>query len=176
MRVFVLGAGASRHAGYPLAAELGNQLAAWINTTPSGLGYQPCLAQVVDLDSSLDNFEPILADLMTPTPHSPADLLGVRRHYLLHDLQEAIREYFETIRSTSAPLYDELSRHLLPGDKVITFNYDLAIERALHTAGLWNIKSGYGFSIADGSVARLHLESPDRAGALPQTPSRTKST
>jgi hypothetical protein len=162
MRVFVLGAGASLHAGYPLAAELGNRLGAWISTTSSGREYQPCLAQVIDLYGSLDKFEPILADLMTPTPGSPADLLGVVRHYLLHNLQEAVREYFETIRSTPAPLYDELSRHLLPGDKVVTFNYDLAIERALHTAELWNVESGYGFPIVDGcqrspvEVLKLH--------------------
>jgi hypothetical protein len=30
---------------------------------------------------------------------------------------------------------------------VIAFNYDLGVERALHTAGLWDIKTGYGFSI-----------------------------
>ena len=162
MRVFVLGAGASRHAGYPLAAALGNRLAAWINTLSSEHAYQYYLAQVVDLYGSLDNFESILADLMTCPPGSRAVSLGARRPLLLDNLQEAVREYFDFIRSTPAPLYDELSSHLLSGDKVITFNYDLAIERALHSAGLWNIKSGYGFPIADGcqrspvEVLKLH--------------------
>jgi len=34
MRVFVLGAGASRHAGYPLASDMGNCLATWIKPYP----------------------------------------------------------------------------------------------------------------------------------------------
>jgi hypothetical protein len=162
MTVFVLGAGASLHAGYPLAAELGNVLRAWINTLSPEHDYQYGMAQVVDLYGSLDNFESILADLMTCPPGSRAASLGAMRPLLLYNLQEAVRDYFDVIRSAPAPLYDELSRHLFPGDKVITFNYDLAFERALHGAGLWDIKSGYGFRIADAcqpspvEVLKLH--------------------
>ena len=69
------------------------------------------------------------------------------RPYLLSNLKETIRDYFDSIRSAPAPLYDELARILRPGDIVITFNYDLGIERALRAAGKWDIKTGYGFSI-----------------------------
>jgi len=68
MRVFVLGAGASFHAGYPLAAEMGKRLAAWIDTLPSDHQYRSCLNQIADLYGTLDDFETILADLMTCTP------------------------------------------------------------------------------------------------------------
>jgi hypothetical protein len=161
MRVFVLGAGASRHAGYPLAAEMGNCLAAWVNTLPSEHKYRSCLEQIVDLYGGLHNFEAILADLMTCPPGSRAAGLGVKLPYLLSDLKEALRDYFDTIRSTPAPLYDKLAHVLRPGDLVITFNYDLGVERALHTAGLWDIKTGYGFAIEDGEpspvgVLKLH--------------------
>ena len=162
MRVVVLGAGASRHAGYPLAAEMGNCLAAWINTLSSEHQYRLCLAQITELYGGLGNFESILADLMTATPGSRAAGLGVRRPYLLSDLKEALRDHFDSIRSTPAPLYNGLARVLRPGDSVITFNYDLGVERALRTAGLWDIKTGYGFLIENGDqpspveVLKLH--------------------
>ncbi len=157
MRVFVLGAGSSRHAGYPLAAEMGNCLAAWVNTLSSEHQYRRCLEQIVDLYGGLHNFEAILADLMTCQPGSRAAGLGVTLTYL----QEALRDYFDTIRSTPAPLYDKLARVLRRSDLVITFNYDLGVERALHAAGLWDVKTGYGFPIEDGEpspveVLKLH--------------------
>jgi hypothetical protein len=86
----------------------------------------------------------------------------VARPYLLSDLKEVIRDQFDVIRSAPSPLYDRLARVLRPGDAVITFNYDLGVERALRATGLWNVKSGYGFSIEDGEtpspveVLKLH--------------------
>ena len=162
MRVFVLGAGASLHAGYPLAGNMGNRLAAWINTLPTDHVHRGCLQQNVDVYGTLDSFETILADLMTCPPGSKAAALGVARPYLLRNLEEAIRDYFDAIRSTPAPLYDRLARILRPGDLVITFNYDLGVERALRAVGLWDIKTGYGFSIGNGEqrtpveVLKLH--------------------
>jgi hypothetical protein len=161
MRVFVLGAGASHDAGYPLAAEMGKGLAAWITTLSSEHKYRSCLDQIAGLYGELDDFEAILADLMTCPPGSRAAGLGVKLPYLLSDLKEALRDYFDTIRSTPAPLYDKLARVLRRGDSVITFNYDLGVERALHAAGLWDVKCGYGFLIEDGEpspveVLKLH--------------------
>ena len=147
MRVFILGAGASHHAGYPLAAAMGKCLAAWINTLPAEHQYRSCLEQISELYGGLENFESILADLMTATPGSRAASLGVTRPYLLSDLKEALRDHFDSIRSAPAPLYDKLARVLRQGDLVITFNYDLGVERALRAAGLWDIRTGYGFSI-----------------------------
>jgi hypothetical protein len=161
MRVFVLGAGASRDAGYPLAAEMGRRLAAWGGTVPPEHAYRSSLEEIADLYGGLDDFEPILADLMTCPPGSRAAGLGVKRPYLLSDLQEALRDCFDTIRSKPAPLYDKFARILRRGDVVITFNYDLGVERALHAAGLWDITTGYGFLIEDGppspvEVLKLH--------------------
>jgi hypothetical protein len=42
---------------------------------------------------------------------------------------------------------------LTPGDAVITFNYDVALDRALKRSGKWTIRDGYGFEIE-----RLGLE------------------
>lgn len=161
MRVFVLGAGASLHAGYPLAAAMGNCLAAWIDTLPPEHQYRSCLEQIAELYGGLENFESILADLMTAAPGSRAASLGVTRPYLLSDLKEALRDHFDFIRSAPAPLYDKLARVLRQGDLVITFNYDLGVERALRAAEMWNIRTGYGFSIEGGEpspaeVLKLH--------------------
>ncbi len=142
MRVFILGAGASIHAGYPSAAEMGNRLADWINSLPVDSVYHYYLDQVVNLYGALDNFETVLTDLMTCPSGSRAATLGAMRPLLLDSLQEAIRDYFNVIRSGSAPLYDELANLLLPGDTIITFNYDLGIERALRTTWLWDIQRG----------------------------------
>ena len=141
---------------------MGNCLAAWIDTLPPEHQYRSCLEQIAELYGRLENFESILADLMTAAPGSRAATLGVTRPYLLSNLKEALRDHFDSIRSTPAPLYDEFARVLHPGDLVITFNYDLSIERALHAAGLWDIRTGYGFSIEDGEqpspveVLKLH--------------------
>lgn len=162
MRVFVLGAGASLHAGYPLAAQMGNCLAAWINTLPLEHRYRSRLEQVSELYGGLEDFERILADLMTTTPGSRASNLGVKPPYLLSGLKEALRDYFDSIRSAPAPLYDLLARVLRQDDVVITFNYDLGVERALRAAGLWDIGTGYGFAIEDAEqpspvkVLKLH--------------------
>jgi len=141
---------------------MGHCLAAWINSLPREHQYRACLQQIADVYGALDNFEVVLADLMTCPPGSRAASLGVVRPYLLSDLKEAIRDHFDVIRTAPAPLYDGLARVLCSGDTVITFNYDLGIERALHEAGLWDIKTGYGFSIEDGEtpspveVLKLH--------------------
>jgi hypothetical protein len=141
--------GASWHAGYPLAAGLGKSLATWINALPTADEHHICLKQITEIYGAPDDFERILADLMTCPLGSPAEALESTRPYLLSNLKEAIRDYFDSIRSAPARLYDKLVQILRPGDTVITFNYDLGIERALRAAGKWDINNGYGFSIGD---------------------------
>jgi len=94
----------------------------------------------------MDDFESILADLMTGSQGSLASKTDIRRPDL-NLLKEALRECFDSIRRRPAPLYERLAKLLRPGDKVITFNYDMAIERALRASGLWSVGSGYGFTI-----------------------------
>lgn len=133
---------------------MGICLAEWINTLPSEHKYRVLLRQIVDVYGALDNFEVILADLMMCPPGSRAESLGVTRPDL-SDLKEAIRDYFDTIRSMPAPLYDGFARVVRFGDTIITFNYDLGVEHALRAAGLWDIKTGYGFPIEDGEMPSL---------------------
>jgi hypothetical protein len=152
-RVVVLGAGASFHAGYPLAAGMGHCLATWINTLPADSEHHRCLQEITRTYGALDDFETILADLMTCRAGSKAEGLGTSRPYVLNGLKEAIRDHFAAIRSAPTVLYDQLAELLQPGDAVITFNYDLGIERALNVADKWNVSTGYGFTIGEAPKA-----------------------
>lgn len=152
MTTYVFGAGASRHAGYPLAAALGTRLAKWTEESlPPEHQYRAHIAQLKDLYSTLDNFEAIMTDLLQCPPGSPASTLPTSvRPYLIADIEEAIRECFDTIRPSPALLYDQLAQHhIQESDTVITFNYDLGIERSLRSAGRWEISDGYGFPITN---------------------------
>ncbi len=149
-RVVVLGAGASYDAGYPLAAQMGKCLAAWINTLPSESEHHWCLQEIANTYGTLDNFETILADLMTCPDGSKAEALGGCRPYVLSGLKQAITEHFAAIRvAASTALYDGLAGVLQYDDAVITFNYDLEIERALSATAKWNVSTGYGFQIGE---------------------------
>lgn len=79
-------------------------------------------------------------------------------------MRVAIGELFRSLRQEPAPSYERLAHEKAgPGDVVITFNYDVACERELKRAGLWEIGNGYGFSLncnaippSQVSVLKLH--------------------
>jgi hypothetical protein len=64
-------------------------------------------------------------------------------------LIEAMREWFADIhRDHEAPTYDQFAREIVqPGDHIITFNYDVALDACLRRAGKWCIGDGYGFPV-----------------------------
>jgi hypothetical protein len=71
---------------------------------------------------------------------------------------------FKSAREQTADLYERLvADRITACDNVLTFNYDLALERELQKARLWEINDGYGFSLGiDGTppsrvkVLKLH--------------------
>ncbi|MBS1855843.1 MAG: SIR2 family protein, partial [Acidobacteria bacterium] len=77
-----------------------------------------------------------------------ADTGGFYPQYLRSDLILALREFFyqtEQLR-TEPNAYESFAvRKACPHSSVITFNYDIALERALAKAGKWDIGDGYGF-------------------------------
>lgn len=155
MSVYVLGAGASRGAGYPLANELGNSLLEWAEH-PSA-NSELCVESIKELFErygDLANLEQILTDLDDCPPGSPVESLSrERRGRLRTYIRVAIGELFRSLRQGPAPSYERLAHDKArPGDVVITFNYDVACERELKRAALWEIGNGYGFSLNCSSI------------------------
>jgi hypothetical protein len=75
---------------------------------------------------------------------------GFYPQYLRSDLIGAFREFFYQIedRRRGPNAYDAFAdRKADSGSSVITFNYDVALERALATAGKWDVGDGYGFKL-----------------------------
>ncbi len=143
MRVFVLGAGASSHAGYPFAATLGEDLALWAERDDvEGFRYRD---QLRELKAEFGgNFEHILTVLREEKESG--------KRSAIPDLGSAISFFFNSIRNRPAELYDHFaSAHVSSGDVVITFNYDLAVERSLKAAEMWDVNDGYGKALAQGS-------------------------
>jgi hypothetical protein len=73
---------------------------------------------------------------------------GFYPQYLRGDLIGAFREFFyqkEELRA-QPNAYDTFTRRTAgPDSSIITFNYDIALERALAKAAKWDIGNGYGF-------------------------------
>jgi hypothetical protein len=67
MRAYIFGAGASKYAGYPLAAQLLQELSAWLDRSDSSVHWVPRarnrMVQVRETFGSLDDFEGILGKL-----------------------------------------------------------------------------------------------------------------
>jgi hypothetical protein len=77
-----------------------------------------------------------------------AALVGFYPQYLRSDLISAFHEFFyrteESRRGLNA--YNAFAEHRAGTEcSIITFNYDIALERALARAGIWDIGDGYGF-------------------------------
>jgi hypothetical protein len=156
MTTFVIGAGASLHAGYPLATELGNGLTDWLaaNRTEANDLYGENLRLLRKLYGDLHNLEQILTEIEECPPDSIASTMDdIARRNAIRNMRLMIPEYFRSLRERPASLYERLARkEVRPGDVVITLNYDLALERELKKAGLWEMGDGYGFSLGIGTL------------------------
>jgi|SRR6185312_780750 len=149
MRVYILGAGASLHAGYPLMKNLGHELAAWAASIPdSAMNMAFALAHHALAEwrdsSKLDNFEL----LMTA---GDAGELGIEFWPNIRaGMGILLAEFLNSLPRAPAVAYAALANSAASGDVFATFNYDIAFEKELARAGKWHLRDGYGFEIAAG--------------------------
>jgi hypothetical protein len=149
MTVYILGAGASVHAKYPLTNELGSRLIDWAAGPGVNEMCRVHLQELFEIYGDLRELEKILTDFDNESPDSKLRSYSrEHRGRLRTYFTISIAEYFRTLRLNRAPLYDRFVREKLrAGDVVISFNYDVACELALRRAGLWEMSDGYGFSL-----------------------------
>ena len=162
MTTYVFGAGASIHAGYPLAKDLGASLLAYADTyAPGNYIYWLDPAELRRLFPNTDeDFEGLISELEEPSPGSQIAGLPLRkRGAILAGIRNVLCEYFDSVRHRDASEYRRFaSERAREQDTIITFNYDVSLERELRSVGRWEISDGYGFDIC-----------PDR---LPRSPTK----
>jgi hypothetical protein len=158
MTVYVLGAGASYHAGYPLANSMGSQLSSWMKKQSNAVGFEsryPATAEFLEeMFGPVDNIEDlftkiqeVVTDWENGTPEQRAMRTAVANERGV--LVNAVRSWFGEIRQQGvAGAYQLFARRIVsPGDCIVTFNYDVALDRELKLAGKFEVGDGYGFHI-----------------------------
>jgi hypothetical protein len=152
---YVLGAGASRDAGYPFAADMGQGLLKWMEQAePEGIcDFEGAARSLRDTFEDAENIELLLtqidevAALRTNGAQSEKVFAAralIDRQALIH----GIRRWFEQIGQKHSSSYRCFAENVLQsGDSVITFNYDLSLDQGLKRAGLWAVGDGYGFDV-----------------------------
>ena len=154
--VYVFGAGASYHAGYPLASALGGPLLNEMLRSPDSW-HVAAAEYLSDHFGEPCDFEDWITRILSLRDAAKNDSnrgleyrrLGTRLGVLI----ESLSEWFRRIGNEStAPLYGEFADRIVhAGDVVITFNYDDALDRELKRAGKWDAFSqGYGFLLGNG--------------------------
>jgi hypothetical protein len=158
MITYVLGAGASYHAGYPLANSMGSELFHWMKKQVSATGYAarfPATAQFFEeLFGSVGNIEDLMTRMqkMIDDYEDGTSKQRATRSQVANErgvLVEAVRGWFAEIRQQDqAQAYQLFARNIIrSGDCIITFNYDVALDRELGLAGKFAVGDGYGFLI-----------------------------
>jgi hypothetical protein len=137
-RAFVLGAGASLHAGYPLCKDLLPKLIKWAEgNRPANCLYWIDRRELAGF-GPLDDVEEIVARVEKAEKPGP----------LLAGIREALCGYFDSLRTKDARLYRQFAGTVVqPGDTVISLNYDVSLDRELRRAQKWEISNGYGFPV-----------------------------
>lgn len=156
--VYVFGAGASYHAGYPLASSMGASLLNEMLRSSNHL-HVAAAEYLSDYFGEPGDFEDWITRIESrhAEVHNDPTAEGRREYQRLGNrlawLRTGISEWFGRIRDGSvANLYAEFANRIVrDGDVVITFNYDDALDRELKRTGKWDAFSqGYGFPIGNG--------------------------
>lgn len=151
--VYVLGAGASKHVGYPLASTMGAEMIAWMSTRDR---YRDTAEAIKETFGGAPNIEDVITaldDIITSLEGAKELEDRERRTLAAHQrskLAEVLPQWFVEIHGNPAPAYKQFAENIVqPGDVIITFNYDDSLERELKRVGNWDVSQGYGFQIGN---------------------------
>lgn len=152
MKTYVLGAGASLHAGYPLTGDMGTKLFAWMQQhdnpriRDAANWFQAEFGTVSNVEDLFSEIQTSIDDFENGTPEQRdfRTIAANERPYLV----EGLRAWFWEIRNSEPTAYRQFAKDVVePGDCIITFNYDVSLDRELQRVGKWEIGDGYGFLI-----------------------------
>ena len=150
MTVYVLGAGASKHVGYPLASEMGLGMLSWMAKHER---YQRAAEAITEMFGDSPNIEELITELDEVIKSGKgSDNMEERAQRVAANLRGTLGvvlpQWFSEIHTNPAPAYKQFAGDIVqPGDVIITFNYDDTLERELKRAGKWEVPRGYGFQI-----------------------------
>ncbi|MGD1101390.1 MAG: hypothetical protein ABSA59_04930, partial [Terriglobia bacterium] len=161
MTTYVLGAGASRDAGYPLARTMGSELLQWMKSAKhapdSYAARYPATSHflkesfgpVENVEDLVTAIQGLIREYENGTPEQRAKRTLVANEYGV--FKNAVRAWFAEIQQGVALesfAYQDFARNIVvPGDCIITFNYDVSLDRELRLAGKFEAGDGYGFPI-----------------------------
>jgi hypothetical protein len=145
MKTYVFGAGASVHANYPLASKLWPSVEELVRKEPPfDRAYGSVIDRMHGLFDTSKPFEVLLTELDDRISRTSDQLLVSLRN----SVQLMVYDYFNRIRGNPAELYRLFAQDILtPQDTVITFNYDVSLDRELCRSGKWSVLTGYGFDL-----------------------------
>jgi SIR2-like domain len=145
---YVLGAGASYHAGFPLCSELWPKMAMWVvDSQPVDSEYRRAIDTMIALHGLVVDVEDMFTNLDLGRGVFQA-LNEDRRNGLRGTIARGLRDYFKSVcgQHIEASLYKAFASRVAGGDQIVTFNYDVALENALIGARKFGVKNGYGFA------------------------------
>jgi hypothetical protein len=153
MKTYVFGAGASVHAGYPLARRMGHGLFAWMDghEDVGPFSFRQTARFLRELFDETEDIEILVTAIEEMIARHPT--VGSRPIEVVFlcnchkpALITAIRMWFEELRRSGANDYERFARDIVePNDCVVTFNYDVSLEPHLMSNGKWRLGDGYGF-------------------------------
>jgi hypothetical protein len=169
-RVFILGAGASRFAGYPLspdlwkfirdfpvleftakkrAAEVIESIERVLHVVPPKVFDQPNLEELFTLlDLAAIGTEPLALKNIDWIDLRPKVMGMIAEVFLTHEYDFRSRLSHDTA-SPAAAVLRNWTNFLREGDVIISFNWDILHEGALWRAGKWHYADGYGFQCTE---------------------------
>jgi hypothetical protein len=157
-KVYVFGAGASIHAGYPLVSKMGGELLEFMLNYPHEW-FQASAETLVEVFGRSPNIEELISDIeakivsLENAEDFDDKFLRSKLVYARGHVAHTLRAWFLTLHEKPADLYSQFANRVVrPGDTVITFNYDDSLDRELKRAGKWDISHGYGFPLGDANT------------------------